>query len=266
MEVSSRAWILCRTVCCDINNILVQLLEHADIFSKSIYETESLFFSFPSSSSAVFGEEIRVFTYHFVLSSVEFVSFTFIPSKRKKKSFNHCLFFSHEDFSQRQVSVSGRRAASGIRCLLLEWGRRYRRYLFDFASSVVAFSVLECVIFRVIDWLIDFSFATMPNNALHSAIERGDFAGLQSNVRNFDINAVGKNDETALFKAVGNPSMVEVLLNFYADVNISNVRKVNFFSLFPLSLMSILCPTSSRYILLSLIPHYSYYTYLLYYS
>ena len=67
----------------------------------------------------------------------------------------------------------------------------------------------------------------MPdNNALHNAASAGNLADAQSQVNNFDVNAIGKYDETAVFKAAegGYLEIVKLLLTWNANVNIPNVR------------------------------------------
>ena len=63
------------------------------------------------------------------------------------------------------------------------------------------------------------------NNALHIAAQGGDLVQVQSQVGNFDINAKGENEETALLKAAKNgyAEVVKLLLTFNPDVNIPNV-------------------------------------------
>ena len=65
----------------------------------------------------------------------------------------------------------------------------------------------------------------LDNNALHTAAKAGDLAQVQSQVSNFDINAKGQYDETALVKAAENgySEVVQLLLTLNADVNIPNV-------------------------------------------
>ena len=66
----------------------------------------------------------------------------------------------------------------------------------------------------------------MPNNnALHEAAKAGNLAKVQAQGKNFDINAKGENDETALFKAAesGHTEVVKLLLSLDADVNIPDV-------------------------------------------
>ena len=65
----------------------------------------------------------------------------------------------------------------------------------------------------------------MPaENALHTAAEEGNLAEVQSQIGNFDINAKGGCDETALYKAVknGKIDVVKFLLAFNPDVNITD--------------------------------------------
>ena len=64
----------------------------------------------------------------------------------------------------------------------------------------------------------------MPdNNALHIAAEAGDLVKVQSQIRNFDINAKGEENETALIKAAfkGHTEVVKLLLTSNANVNIT---------------------------------------------
>ena len=63
------------------------------------------------------------------------------------------------------------------------------------------------------------------NNALHTAAEAGNLAEVQAQVKNVDINAKGKYDETALFKAAesGHTDVVKLLLSLNADVNLPDV-------------------------------------------
>ena len=66
----------------------------------------------------------------------------------------------------------------------------------------------------------------MPdNNALHDAAKGGDLVQVQSQVDNFDINAKGKDDETALSKAAGkgHTDIVKLFLTYDADVNMKDV-------------------------------------------
>ena len=67
----------------------------------------------------------------------------------------------------------------------------------------------------------------MPdNNALHTAVESGNLIEVQSLVNNFDINAMGEYDETALVKAAENgyADVVKLLLTLNPGVNIPTVR------------------------------------------
>jgi ankyrin repeat protein len=66
----------------------------------------------------------------------------------------------------------------------------------------------------------------MSDNALHTAAKAGDVDEVQSQVGNFDINAKGEDDETALFKAAesGHTEVVKLLATHNADVNLANVR------------------------------------------
>ena len=66
----------------------------------------------------------------------------------------------------------------------------------------------------------------MPdNNALHTAAKSGDLAEVQSQVSNFDINAKGEEDGTALYWAAreGYADVVKLLLTFDPGVNIPDV-------------------------------------------
>ena len=70
----------------------------------------------------------------------------------------------------------------------------------------------------------------MPaNNALHNAAETGNIAELQSQISNFDINAKGSYDRTALYYAVQNGHLdaVKLLLTHNADVSIPDVSILN---------------------------------------
>ena len=102
----------------------------------------------------------------------------------------------------------------------------------------------------------------MPNNnELHIAAEEGDLDQVQSHVDNFDINAKGKGEETALLKAAekGHADIVKLFLTLNADVNIPNVSTFTMKSIHlicssppvPLSLFYSLTSYISRYILLS---------------
>ena len=101
----------------------------------------------------------------------------------------------------------------------------------------------------------------MPdNNALHTAAEAGDLAQVQSQVSNFDINAKGEYDKTALVNAAENgyPEVVKLLLTLNADVNIPNVSKLKMITVYLICIssthISILHPTfhTSRNVLSSL--------------
>ena len=85
----------------------------------------------------------------------------------------------------------------------------------------------------------------MPdNNALHDAAGSGNLAEVQSQVNNFDINARGQWDGTALYWAArnGRTDVVKLFLTVDGiDVNIPNV--------------STLIMTSFHLISISLIPH-----------
>jgi len=63
------------------------------------------------------------------------------------------------------------------------------------------------------------------NNELHIACSKGDLVQVQAHVRNFDINAQGKDGETALLIAAteGHIEIVKLLLSFNPDARISNV-------------------------------------------
>ena len=112
----------------------------------------------------------------------------------------------------------------------------------------------------MIDWLIDFSFAKMPdNNALHTAAKAGDIALVQSQVSNFDINAKGEFDQTALVKAAqyGYSEVVKLLPDFKCGREHSR-RKYTQNDTCPsdicISFISMLHPTfhTSRHVLSSL--------------
>ena len=88
----------------------------------------------------------------------------------------------------------------------------------------------------------------LDNNALHTAAKAGDLAQVQSQVSNFDINAKGEDDETALVKAAQNgySEVFKLLLTLSADVNIPDVSTlkmipVHLIYVFPLP--SYLCYT-----------------------
>ena len=65
----------------------------------------------------------------------------------------------------------------------------------------------------------------MSDNALQIAAKAGNLAEVQAQVGNFDINAKGECDRTALFSAAmkGHTEVVKLLLSLNADVNIPNV-------------------------------------------
>ena len=66
----------------------------------------------------------------------------------------------------------------------------------------------------------------MPdNNALHDAAREGNLADVQAQVNNFDINAKGEENKTALVWAAmkGETEVVKMLLTYKADVNIPDV-------------------------------------------
>ena len=69
----------------------------------------------------------------------------------------------------------------------------------------------------------------MPdNNALHIAAKGGDLDQVQSQVHNFDINAKGEEDGTALCWSArnGHAEVVKLLLTFNPDVNILDVSTI----------------------------------------
>ena len=74
----------------------------------------------------------------------------------------------------------------------------------------------------------------MGNNALHTAARTGNVAEVQAQVGNFDINAKGGGEETALFKAAenGHTEVVKLLLtlNPPPDVNMPNVSTLKVIS------------------------------------
>ena len=83
----------------------------------------------------------------------------------------------------------------------------------------------------------------MPdNNALHIAAKEGDLVQVQSHVGNFDINAKGDKEETALLKAAekGHADIVKLFLTLNADVNIPNVNtfKMKYVNLICIFLLS----------------------------
>ena len=66
----------------------------------------------------------------------------------------------------------------------------------------------------------------MPdNNALHTAAKAGNVAEVESQANNFDINAKGEEEGTALYWASreGKAEVVKLLLTLNADVNIPDV-------------------------------------------
>ena len=65
----------------------------------------------------------------------------------------------------------------------------------------------------------------MSDNALQIAAKAGNLAEVQAQVKNFDINAKGEGDRTALYRAAmeGHTEVVKLLLSLNADVNIPNV-------------------------------------------
>ena len=80
----------------------------------------------------------------------------------------------------------------------------------------------------------------MPdNNALHNAAAIGNVAEVQSQVNNFDINAKGENDDTALVKAAreGHTDVVKLFLTVDGiDVNIPNVSTLKMTYLYLISI------------------------------
>ena len=90
-------------------------------------------------------------------------------------------------------------------------------------------------------------------NALHIAAKGGDLVQVQSQIGNFDINAKGKYEETALIKAAesGHADIVKLLLTLGADVNIPDVStlfkmksaQLICISTIPLALFNSLFPT-----------------------
>ena len=81
----------------------------------------------------------------------------------------------------------------------------------------------------------------MPNNnALHTASKSGNLVQVQSQVRNFDINAKGEQDGTALYWAArqGHPDVVKFLLTFNPDVNILDVSTLKMISVHHLKCIS----------------------------
>ena len=95
----------------------------------------------------------------------------------------------------------------------------------------------------------------MPdNNALHTAANAGDLAEVRSQVSNFDINAKGEFDGTALYWAArgGYPDVVKLLLTLKADVNIPDVSTLKMISVHLICIsstsISMLYPTFYAYI------------------
>ena len=73
----------------------------------------------------------------------------------------------------------------------------------------------------------------MPDdNALHIAAKEGDLVEVQSQVSNFDINAKGEDDGTALYWSArnGHAEVVKLLLTLNVDVNIPNVSTLKMIS------------------------------------
>ena len=90
--------------------------------------------------------------------------------------------------------------------------------------------------------LIDFSAAKMPdNNALHVAAKEGNLVEVQSQITNFDINARGEEEKTALVWAAanGHAEIVKLLLTLNADVNIPDVSTLNTISVHQICLSPI---------------------------
>ena len=90
----------------------------------------------------------------------------------------------------------------------------------------------------------------MPdNNALHIAVQGGDLVQVQSQVRNFNINAKGGAGGTALFWSArrGFTLIVKLLLTFNPDVNIPDVSTIEIIypcdMCFPYPYVFILFPT-----------------------
>ena len=80
----------------------------------------------------------------------------------------------------------------------------------------------------------------LDNNALHTAAKAGDLAQVQSQVSNFDINARGEYDGTALYWAAreGYADVVKFLLTFNPDVNILDVSTLKMISVHHLKCIS----------------------------
>ena len=68
-------------------------------------------------------------------------------------------------------------------------------------------------------------YSLSGDNALHTAARRGNLVEVRSQVRNFDINAKGFEDGTALYGAAekGHADVVKFLLTFNPGVNIPDV-------------------------------------------
>ena len=69
----------------------------------------------------------------------------------------------------------------------------------------------------------------LPNNSLHIAAESGNLVEVQSHVNNFDINAKGEYDRTALVIAAekGHADVVKLLLTLNVDVNVLDVSTLD---------------------------------------
>ena len=63
------------------------------------------------------------------------------------------------------------------------------------------------------------------NNALHDAARDGNLTEMRAQIGNFDINAKGQYDGTALYWAarMGKTEAVKLLLSLNADVNMPDV-------------------------------------------
>ena len=74
------------------------------------------------------------------------------------------------------------------------------------------------------------------DNALHIAAKGGNLAVVQSLVSDFDINAKGECDGTALYWSArqGHVEVVKLLLTFNPDVNIPDVSSIKTTCVFPL--------------------------------
>ena len=88
------------------------------------------------------------------------------------------------------------------------------------------------------------------SRAFFKAVEEGDVENVQSVVTKVDINAKGKNDETALHKAAakGHEDIVKLLLTLNADVNIPNVSTLKTISVHLMCISSI--PLSFKFFIL----------------